>query len=137
MWVANQNREAIMVFVDVFLQRWWKKSSTDCFVVIFFSIFIFSIPFKVIWIVIKFMFLDINIFYTLLRTDFSPSRKSGPKHTYVREHKLYCLIIAKYSDNTTCRGLCTRANWNKPKQCSGTYEYFICLKFDSLAICSL
>ena len=33
MWSANQNLEAISMFVAVFLQHWWKKSSSDCFVV--------------------------------------------------------------------------------------------------------
>ena len=49
---ANKNREAaITVFVDVFLQRRWKKNSSDCFVIIFFfcfSVFISSMPSKVI-----------------------------------------------------------------------------------------
>ena len=40
--------------------------------VIFFSVFIFSMPSKVIIIVIQFMFLGINIFWALLRAHFNP-----------------------------------------------------------------
>ena len=52
----------------------------------FFSVFIFSMPSKVIIIVIKFMSLGINMFWALLRLIL----ESGPKHIYAREHKLYC-----------------------------------------------
>ena len=38
---ANQNWEAITVFVAVFLQCWWRKYSSDSFVVIFFFSFYF------------------------------------------------------------------------------------------------
>ena len=40
--------------------------------VVIFSVFIFSMPFKVIIIVIEFMFLGINIFWALLRAHFNP-----------------------------------------------------------------
>ena len=36
MQAANQNQEAIRVFVAIFLESWWKKYSSDCFVVFFF-----------------------------------------------------------------------------------------------------
>ena len=55
------------MFVVVFIQRWWKKYSSDCFVVISFSVFIFSMPSKVIIVVVEFMFLGINI-----RAQFNP-----------------------------------------------------------------
>ena len=60
------------MFVDVFLQRWRKKYSSECFIVIFFFAFIFSMPSKVIIIVIEFMFLGINMFWVLLKGHFNP-----------------------------------------------------------------
>ena len=42
MEAANQNRETNTVFVDVFVQRWWKKCSSACFVVIIFFRLLFS-----------------------------------------------------------------------------------------------
>ena len=60
----------------------------------FFSVFISSMPSKVILIVIEFMFLGINMFWALLRLILAES-ESGPKHIYAREHKLYCYICFK------------------------------------------
>ena len=76
------------------------RDCSDSFVVIF-SVFILSMPSKVIIIVIEFMFLGINMFWALLRAHFNPhltaqaknESESGPKHIYAREHKLYCFII--------------------------------------------
>ena len=48
------------------------KSSLFCCPVFFFLVFIFSMPFKVIIILIQFMFLDINMFWTLPRAHFGP-----------------------------------------------------------------
>ena len=61
----------------------------------FFSVFIFSMPSKVILIVKEFMFLVINMFWALLRLILALSHESesGPKHIYAREHKLYCYIL--------------------------------------------
>ena len=59
----------------------------------FFSVFIFSMPSKVILIVIEFMFLGLNMFWALLRLILKNDSESGPKHIYAREHKLYCYII--------------------------------------------
>ena len=54
-----------------------------CFVVKFvFSVFIFSMPSKVIIIVIKFMFLGLNMFWALLRAHFCPLAPS----TLIRFH---------------------------------------------------
>ena len=69
----------------------------------FFSVFILSIPSKVVIIVIEFMFL--GIFWALLRAHFNPrltaqakmSLSRGPKHIYAHEHKLYCFIICSYT----------------------------------------
>ena len=48
-----------------------EKKYSDRFVVIF-SVFILSVPFKVIIIVIEFMFLGINMFWAHLRAHFNP-----------------------------------------------------------------
>ena len=88
MQAANQNREAITVFVDVFSQRWWKKYSSDFFVVIF-SVFIFSMPSKVIIIVIEFMFLGINIFWALLRVHFNLRLTAGAKVSQSRAQTIF------------------------------------------------
>ena len=41
-----------------------------------------------------FMFLGINVFWAFLRLILgSNESESGPKQTYVREHKLYCYIL--------------------------------------------
>ena len=62
MYAANQNREAINVFVDV--------SFLEALVTVLLS-FVFSFTFlnapKVIIIVLQFMFLGINTFWALLR----------------------------------------------------------------------
>ena len=43
---------------------------------LFFSVFIFSMPFKVILIVIGFMFLGIKMFWALLRAHFSRAARA-------------------------------------------------------------
>ena len=64
----------------------------------FFSVFISSVPSKVILIVIEFMFLGINMFWALRRLILAES-ESGPKHIreykHVREYKLCCYICFK------------------------------------------
>ena len=55
----------------------------------FFSVFIFSMPSKVILIVIEFMFLGINMFWVRLRLILA----RAARHIYARKHKLYCYII--------------------------------------------
>ena len=79
-----------------------KKYSLDHFVVIF-SVFILSMPSKVIIIVIEFMFLGINMFWALLRAHLNPHLTAWAKMSlswaqniniiYACEHKLYCFII--------------------------------------------
>ena len=54
------------------LQLLWNKYSSESFVVIF-LVFIFSMPSKVIKVVIEFIFLGINIFWVFLRADFTTS----------------------------------------------------------------
>ena len=57
----------------------------------FFSVFIFSMPSKEILIVYITILIVLGHKYVL-----GPSQtqtKSGPKHIYAREHKLYCYII--------------------------------------------
>ena len=88
MQAANQNREAITKFADISLHRWWKKYSSDRFVVIF-SVFILSMPFKVIIIVIEFMFLGINIFWALLIAHFNPRLTARAKMNLSRAQNIF------------------------------------------------
>ena len=88
MSAANQNREAISKFVDVSLHRWRKKYYSDRFVVIF-SVFILSMPSKVIMIVIEFMFLGINIFWAPLRAHFNPRLTARAKMSLSRAQNLF------------------------------------------------
>ena len=107
MYAANQNREAIKGFVDVFLQRWWQKYSSDCFVLICWKIFSFYFPNALEsnnYSIIRFMFLGINIFWTLLRAHFNHRltawAKMGPSRAqnifYASEHRLYCFTINQW-----------------------------------------
>ena len=75
-------------FVDVYSQQ--KKYSSECFVVIF-PVFIFSMPSKVIIIVIEFMFLGINIFWALLRAHFNPRLTAGAKMSLSRAQNIFML----------------------------------------------
>ena len=76
------------------------KYSSECFVVIF-SVFISSMPSKVITIVIEFMFLSINIFWALLRAHFYPRLTARAKTSLSRaqnifmpaNRNLYCFIL--------------------------------------------
>ena len=72
------------MFVVVFIQRWWKKYSSDCFVVISFSVFIFSMPSKVIIVVAEFMFLGLNI-----RAQFYPRRTARAKMSLSRVENIF------------------------------------------------
>ena len=65
-----------------------KKYSSDHFVVIF-SVFILSMPSKVIIIVIEFMFLGINIFWALLRAHFNPCRTAWAKMSLSRAQNIF------------------------------------------------
>ena len=67
-----------------------KKHSSECFVVIF-SVFIFSMPSKVIIIVIEFMFLGINIFWALLRAHFNPRLTARAKMSLSRAQNIFML----------------------------------------------
>ena len=67
----------------------------------FFSVFIFPVPSKAILPVIEFMFLGINMFWALLGLILALTERIrltrvwvelGPKHSYAREHKLYCYV---------------------------------------------
>ena len=75
-------------FIDIFLHRWWKKYSSYRFVVIF-SVFIPSMPSKVIIIVIEFMFLGINIFWALLRANFNPPLMARAKMSLSRAQNIF------------------------------------------------
>ena len=65
-----------------------KKYSSDCFDVIF-SVFILSVPFKVIIIVIEFMFLGINMFWALLRAHFNPRLTARAKMSLSRAQNIF------------------------------------------------
>ena len=65
-----------------------KKYSSECFVVIF-SVFISSMPSKVITIVIEFMFLGINIFWALLRAHFNPRLTARAQMTLSRAQNIF------------------------------------------------
>ena len=65
-----------------------KKYSLDRFVVIF-SVFILSMPSKVIIIVIEFMFLGINIFWALLRAHFNPRLTARAKMSLSRAQNIF------------------------------------------------
>ena len=65
-----------------------KKYSSDRFIVIF-SVFILSMPSKVITIVIEFMFLGINIFWALLRTHFNPRLTARAKMSLSRAQNIF------------------------------------------------
>ena len=65
-----------------------KKYSSECFVVIF-SVFISSMPSKVIIIVIEFMFLGINIFWALLRAHFNPPLTARAQMTLSRAQNIF------------------------------------------------
>ena len=55
----------------------------------FFSVFIFSMPYKVMVIVIEFMFLSINIFWALLRAHFNPHLTVRAKMSLSRAQHIY------------------------------------------------
>ena len=65
-----------------------KKFSSECFVVIF-SVFISSMPSKVIIIIIVFMFLSLNIFRALLRAHFSPRLAARAKMSLSRAQNIF------------------------------------------------
>ena len=65
-----------------------KKYSSDRFVVIF-SVFILSMPSKVIIIVTEFMFLGIIIFLALLRAHFSPRLTARAKMSLSRAQNIF------------------------------------------------
>ena len=65
-----------------------KKYSSDRFVVIF-SVFILSMPSKVIIIVIEFMFLGINMFWALLRAHFNPRLTARAKMSLSRAQNIF------------------------------------------------
>ena len=71
--MANQNQEIITVFV-VFSYSISERNVLDYFVVVvvFFSVFIFSVPSKVVIIEIWFMLSCINMFWDLLRAHYNP-----------------------------------------------------------------
>ena len=70
--------------------RWSKKYSSDCVAVnFFFPVFIFSMPSKVIVIVIQLMFLGINIFRGLLRGHFNPHLTARAKMSLIRGHNSF------------------------------------------------
>ena len=80
-----------------------KKYSSDRFVVIF-SVFILSMPSKVIITVIEFMFLGINIFWALLKAHFNPRLKAPAKMSPSRAQNIfmpaninYCFTIITLS----------------------------------------
>ena len=60
-------------------------------------------PSEIIIIVIELMFLGVNMFLALLKTDFSPRHEpeSGQKHIYAREHQLYCYNNDKNNNTNT------------------------------------
>ena len=94
MWSANQNLAAISMFVAVFLQHWWKKSSSDCFV------FIFSMPSKLTKIRVQFIFLGITIFCALSFSELIltfNSKNLGLKWDWISWSKTYlCLWTSLY-----------------------------------------
>ena len=55
----------------------------------FFSVFIFSMSFKVIIIVIEFMLLGINIFWARLRAHFNPHQTARAKMSLSRAQNIY------------------------------------------------
>ena len=65
-----------------------KKYSLDRFVVIF-SVFILSMPSKVIILVIEFMFLGINLFWVLLRAHFNPRLTARAKMSLSRAQNIF------------------------------------------------
>ena len=65
-----------------------KKYSLDRFVVIF-SVFILSMPSKVIIIVIEFMFLGTDIFWVLLRAHFNPCLMAQAKMSLSRAQNIF------------------------------------------------
>ena len=78
------------VVVAVFLQHQWKKYSSDCFVVIFlFSVFVFSVPSKVMIIGKQFMFMGISIFWALLRAHFNPRLTAAVKMSLSRPENVF------------------------------------------------
>ena len=98
-----------------------KKYSSDRFVVIF-SVFILSMPSKVIIIVIEFMFLGINIFCALLRAHFNPRLTArakmclsrGPKHIYAREHN--SIVLLSHTSSSRNRHAKTERSQNMIKK---------------------
>ena len=64
-----------------------KKYSSDRFVI--FSVFILSMPSKVIIIVIEFMFLGINIFWALLRAHFNSRLTTRAKMSLSRAQNIF------------------------------------------------
>ena len=65
-----------------------KIYALDRFVVIF-SVFILSMPSKVIIIVIEFMFLGINMFWALLRAHFNPRLTARANMSLSRAEKIF------------------------------------------------
>ena len=59
----------------------------------FFSVFIFSMPSKWIIVVIQFMFLGINIFWTLLRAHFNPCLTAQAKMSLSRAQTTFMAVI--------------------------------------------
>ena len=66
------------------------RDCSDSFVVIF-SVFILSMPSKVIIIVIEFMFLGINMFWALLRAHFNPRLTARAKMSLSRAQNIFML----------------------------------------------
>ena len=64
------------------------RDCSDSFVVIF-SVFILSMPSKVIIIVIEFMFLGINMFWALLRAHFNPRLTARAKMSLSRAQNIF------------------------------------------------
>ena len=64
------------------------RDCSDSFVVIF-SVFILSVPSKVIIIVIEFMFLGINMFWALLRAHFNPRLTARAKLSLSRAQNIF------------------------------------------------
>ena len=78
------------MFVAVFLRPLMKEILFCChFFSFFFSFFIFSVPSKVIQIVINFTDLGINIFWDLLRAHFNPRLTARAKMSLSRAQNIF------------------------------------------------
>ena len=79
-----------------FSYRVGEKDILQTVLLSFFSVFIFSMLPKVIIIVMLFMFLDINIFWALLRAHFNPRLTAWAKISLSRAQNINSIIYRMF-----------------------------------------